>query len=352
MSIPDFKLRELQPSDSAQLTKLITEFDGDLTTRFQVNPFDAIVSGTEYETTGVVVEASDIDGFVGMGTVRFGAAQYNNEVLPFAFLDGLKVNKDFRGLGLGYQIANWRVQQARARFGENCLIVTGMLYDNYASHGVASKWCREFLEAASDVLIVPTRTQPPATLSGIEVREIKASEYEEFAQKQNKFYSQYNLYPPSSPASISHALEISVDSKKPYRYFVAVDTSGNLMAGAQTWARGMLKSDTFNNPPAPMRVMNKVLHILPPDFTIRDISVSGLWYEPGKFSVARHLWEMMRWLCRDQGTTLVAGFDARDKTARVVNAKPWHQPRPKITFALHAPIEIDRKKLIFNPGRV
>jgi hypothetical protein len=94
------------------------------------------------------------------------------------------------------------------------------------------------------------------------------------------------------------------------------------------------------------------LHILPPDFTIRDISVNGLWYEPGKFSAAQYLWEMMRWLCRDQGTTLVAGFDSRDKTVQVVNAKPWHQPRPKITFAIHAPTEIDRKKLIFNPGRV
>ena len=31
-----FMLRALQPSDSPALVKLITEFDGDLTTRFQV----------------------------------------------------------------------------------------------------------------------------------------------------------------------------------------------------------------------------------------------------------------------------------------------------------------------------
>jgi GNAT superfamily N-acetyltransferase len=352
MNIPEFKLRELQASDGATVSKLITEFDGDLTTRFQVNPYDAIVSGTEYETTGVVVESSDFDGLIGMGTVRFGKAQFNGDVLPFALLDGLKVNKDFRGLGLGYQIANWRVQKARDLFGENCLIITGMLYDNYASHGVASKWCNEFLESASDVLIIPTRARPPATVSGIEVREIKTNEYEQFARKQNTYYNHYNLYPPASPASIAHALEVSVDGKKPYRYYVAVDKGGNLVAGAQTWARGMLKSDTINHPPPPLRMMNSLFHLMPPDFIIRDISVHGLWFEAGQFTAARYLWEMMRWLCKDQGTTLTAGFDSRDRTARVVNAKPWHQPRPKLTFALYAPTEIDRTKLLFNPGRV
>jgi hypothetical protein len=39
--------------------------------------------------------------------------QYNGEILPHAFLDGLKVHKNFRGQGLGYQIANWRIQQAK-----------------------------------------------------------------------------------------------------------------------------------------------------------------------------------------------------------------------------------------------
>lgn len=352
MVTDNFSLRELHRSDSAALAKLITEFDGDLTTRFQVDPYAAIVSGTEFETTGVVVESPDFDGLIGMGTVRFGNAQFNGQVIPFAFLDGLKVKEDFRGLGLGYQIAEWRVQKARERLGENCLIATGMLYDNYASHGVASKWCNVFLEAASDVLIVPTRSNHPNPISGIDVREMDADEHEEFATRQNAYYRHHNLYPPSTPDSIAHALDVEVEGRKPYRYFVAVDAGGNLLAGAQTWARGILKSDTVNDLPATMRMMNKILHLLPPDFVIRDTAVNGLWYDAGQFQAARHLWEMMRWLCRDQGTTLVAGFDSRDSTARVVNVKPWNQPRPRITIAIHTPSEIDRKRLVFNPGRV
>ena len=352
MGTQRFTLRELQPSDSPALVKLITEFDGDLTTRFLVDPYQAITAGTENRTRGVVVEATGYDGLIGMGTVRFSNVQYNGEILPHAFLDGLKVQKEFRGKGLGFQIANWRVQKAKEEYGDQCVIGTGMLHDNHASHAVASKWCREFAESAVDALFVPTLARRPKSLAGVTVREIKPEEYEEFAHKQNEFYSGYNLYPPSSPISIANALSVSVEGKKPYRYYVAVDARGNLLAGAQTWARGVLKSDTFNNPPPALRLLNKVLHLLPPGFIIRDVAVSGLWYESGQIKTGQFLWEMMRWECRDQGTILAAAFDARDPARDVVTMKPWHQPRPKITFALHAPTQMQRDRLLFASGRV
>jgi predicted N-acetyltransferase YhbS len=352
MDTEKFTLRELQPSDSPALVKLITEFGGDLTTRFQVDPYNAIISGTENRTRGVVVEYAGYDGLVGMGTVRFSKVQFNDEVLPLAFLDGLKVQKEFHGNGLGYQIASWRIQKAREELGDQCVIGTGMLHDNHASHAVASKWCREFAESALDVRFVPMLTRKPKSLAGVDVREINSAEYEEFTHKQNTFYRQYNLYAPGSPDSILNALGVSVEGKKPYRYFAAVDIHGNLLAGAQTWARGLLKSDTVNNPPRFLRVLNKVVHLLPPDFTLRDIAVSGLWYESGHIKIAQFFWEMLRWECGDQGTILTAVFDSRDPAMNVVTLKPWNQPRPKITLAIHGPAPIQRDRLLFASGRV
>ena len=352
MSTQKLTLRELVPADSLALVKLITEFGGDLITRFQVDPYLAIISGTEFRTRGVVVECAGYDGLIGMGTVRFSMVQYNNEVLPLAFLDGLKVKEEFRGNGLGYQIASWRIQKAREEFGEQGVIGTGMLHDNHASHAVASKWCREFAEAAFDVRFVPMRTRRPKALSGLTVREIDFDEYEEFTHKQNNFYRRYNLYAPSSPNAIANALDVSVEGKKPYQYFAVVDADGNLLAGAQTWARGLLKSDTVNNLPSLLRILNKVVHLLPPDFTLRDVSVSGLWYESGQMKVAQFLWEMLRWECRDRGTILATAFDSRDPAMDVVKLKPWNQPRPKITIAIHAPSLLDRDRLLFASGRV
>ena len=105
-----FKLRAMEASDSQAVASLITEFGDDITTRFSVDAFAAITSGTEFPTSGVVVEASGQNGLVGMGTVRFNHVQFNGEILPLAFLDGLKVRKDFRRQGLGYKIADWRLQ--------------------------------------------------------------------------------------------------------------------------------------------------------------------------------------------------------------------------------------------------
>src|SRR5260221_12874907 len=111
MGTQKFNLRELQSSDSPALVKLITEFDGDPTTRFQVDSYGAIIFGTENRTRCVVVECEGYDGLVGMGTVRFSKVQFNDEVLPLAFLDGLKVQEEFRGQGFGYQIAGCGIQK-------------------------------------------------------------------------------------------------------------------------------------------------------------------------------------------------------------------------------------------------
>lgn len=347
-----FSLRELQPADSLAVAKLITEFDGDLTTRFQVDAYEAIAAGTEFQTIGVVAECEGYDGIVGMGTLRFGKVQFNGDTLPFAFLDGLKVHKDFRGNGLGYELAKWRVDKAREFYAEQCVLATGMLYDNYASHAVAAKWCREFAESALHVVIIPTRSSPPKPLSGVTVRELDVAEYEEFAFKYTQFHKKYNLNAPVDPASIAHALNVSVEGRKPYRYYAAVDRQGNLLAGAQTWARGLLKADTVNHLPASLQMMNKLLHLFPADLTIRDINVGGLWHEAGHMDIAKYLWESIRWECRDQGTTITAGFDARDPLRQAPALKPWHQPRPQITLAIHGPSPIDRSKLFFSLGRV
>ena len=232
------------------------------------------------------------------------------------------------------------------------MIGTGMLHDNHASHAVASKWCREFAESAFDVRLVPMLTRKPKPLVGITIREIEPREYEEFAVKQNAFYKSHNLYAPNDSTTIAHALGVSADGKKPYRFFVAVDSQGNLLAGAQIWARGILKKDTINNPPPPLRILNQVLHLLPSDFTVRDVAVNGFWYEADQLKVAQYLWEMLRWECRNLGTTLAASFDSRDPAMNVTTLKPWHQPRPKITIAIHAPTVINRDQLLFSSGGV
>ena len=346
------RLRQMQPSDSAAVTGLITEFDGDLTTRFLVDPYAAITHGTENETVGVVVEVEDHMGLIGMGTMRMYRAQFNGELMPMAFLDGLKVQPEFRGQGLGWRIAEWRVLHARDRFGDRSVIATGMLHDNSASRGVAKKWCHEFIDKAFAVWMMPVMGKPPRAPEGLRGCVIEPGQYEEFSAKQNAFFREYNLYQPHDPESIARVVAVEVDGRRPYRFYAVADSHGNMLAGAQSWARGMLKSDTINSIPTPVRVLNRFVHLIPDDMVMRDIAITGVWHAEGRIDAARFLWEWMRWAGRDQGTTLAVAFDPRDPTKEAVKLKPWHQPRPEITMAVNGPEEVDRGRLIYVSPRV
>ena len=250
-------------------------------------------------------------------------------------------------------VVNWLsgASSRRAAYGDDCVIRAGMAWDNHASRAVAMKWCREFIEPVP-VIIVPTRSRPPRALTGITVRAVEPREYGELAAKQNAFYRDYQLYTPTDAEAIATCLRIAPDGQRVYRYVVAVDAAGHLLAGARTWSRGRLKADTINRLPLPVRLINRLVHLLPADYVIREIGVSRLWHEPGLARVARYLWEELRWQSRDQGTTLAIGFDARDPVREAVRLKPWHQPRIEVALALHGPTPIDRGRLPHVVGRV
>ncbi len=348
-----FNLRALQPSDGPALDKLIVDFDGEMVTSFLVDTYSALIFGVENATLGVGVECAGVDGLIGVGTVRFTQAQFNGEILPLAFLDGLKVHKDFRGQGLGLRIAQWRIQQAREAFGERCVIATGMLRSNAASHAVAAKWCREFIDSAFRPLFLPIHTRrPPASMGGMSARELAPGEFAEFALKQNAYYRDQNFFAPDDAHSIAHAAGLVVEEQRPYRFFAVVDSRGSLLAGAKIWLRGLLKSDRFVHLPLPLRMLNRVAPLLPRDLVIRDASVITFWCQSGGTKIARYLWECLHWELKDLATTIVVSLDPRDPSRRLIPRAPVLMPRIDISLAVRGPVPVDREKLIFGVGRL
>lgn len=329
-----FTLREIQPADSAALAELVALSDGGMTTHFVHDAFTTITQGAGVRTVGVVAERAGYAGLVGMGSVRFGAARFNGQRLPFAMLDNLKVRPEFRRQGLGRQLAEWRVRRARAEFGDDGLIVTGMLPHNHASRAVAQGWAREFVEPMTG-LGAPMRSRPPEAIPGTTVREARPDEYAALAASQNAFFAAYNGYDPVSDEQMARLVGKSPIDRPLYRFFVAVDAAGNLLAGARAWYRGLLKVDR-----------------LPTDDVLREVSVQGLWHLPGQLRSAQHLWEWLRWLCRDDGTTLSITFDPRDPTRDAVTLEPGHELQFNIALALRGPTPIDRSRLFYGLNRV
>lgn len=344
-------LREMQPSDSAAVSKLIADPYGFITTHFLIDAYTAITAGTEDRTSGVVAECEGYEGLVGMSTVRFGQGLYNGQLLPFAGLDSLQVEQAFRGQGVGRQLVEWCLNRTRAEYGAACARFSGTTTDNHASRATLKSWAREIIEPIH-VVIVPVRQRPPQTVSGITVREAEAAEYDEFAAKQNAFYEKYNAYPPTDAGGMAKLANMAPGGQRIYRFFVALDAAGNLLAGARAWLRGLLKVDKINNPPLPLRVVNSLIRLIPPDYIMREISVNGFWYGADKLAVAQKLWEEMRWQCRAYGTMLTISFDPHDPARSAVKLKPWHQPRPKVVVAIQGPAPVDRQRLLYSLGRV
>ena len=344
-------LRKMLPADSAAIRDLIADPNGFLTTHFLIDAYTAITAGTEDRTIGVVAECEGYNGLIGMSTLRFGKGQFNGQLLPFAGLDNLQVEKEFRGQGLGGQLIDWCVKRAREEYGDECVLFSGTTTDNQASRATLKRWGREFI-GPIHVAIMPVRQHPPKSVSGITVREAAPQEYDEFAAKQNTFYENYNAYTPTNVDTIAKLADMLPGGKRVYRFFVALDASGNLLAGARAWFRGLLKIDKINDPPLPLRVMNSIFHLVSSDYVIRDIGVNGFWYEPDKLHIAQNLWEEMRWQCREHGTILVISFDPRDPARNAVKLKPWHQPRPEIVVVVQGPKPIDRDRLLYSLGRI
>ena len=345
-----FTLREMQSEDSAGIANLITEPDSDMTSRFVLDAYTVMVKQDTRQTVGVVAETNEFDGLVGLATVTFGTMRFEGEVLPYALLASLKVHEQFRKRGLGSRLARWRIDRAREAFGEQGVIITGMQSTNDASRGTATKWCRDFFEPLQ-VAPVPLRKRPPQPLAGITIREARTEDYEEIVEKQNQFYADYNLYEPVTAESLAEIVRYSPIDTPINQYFVAVNAGGDIMAGAKVRNQGQLIVDQLNNPPTPIRLLNPILRLFPPDFVLRMAGLTNLWFVSGQEAAASYLWQSIRYLNRDSANVFAVNYDPRGPIEPILELKPWNQPRPQVTYALHGPVPLNQEKLVFVADR-
>lgn len=338
-----YSLREIQPSDSPALSHLMgddPETPGmSMTTRFLVDTYQAW-RALKPDLAGVVAEAPGFEGLAGAATVSFEEIRFEGRMLPSAFLENLKVHHAHRGQGLGTQLARWRADKARERLGADSVILTGTSTDNTASINTMKKWCKQFFSPLA-VAIRPMRRSPPEPLPGITVRPAEARGLPEIAEKSNRFYADYNLYPPLSPEKLATLLNGTFNV---YHYRVAVDGRGNIVAGVMLSERGKLMVEEFRNVPLPLRLMNTVMRLIPDDNRLRLLEAGFLWFD--QLPAAQYLWEHVRWDFRQQASSISAPHDPRSPLKDVFQIKPWHVPKVKLILAINGPVMMDNGKLV------
>lgn len=342
-----YTLRLMQESDGPALVRLMEDDPPSkgmsMTTRFQADAWQ-VWTTLKADTAGVVAEDSTTGEIVGTATVSFEDVLFEGQYLPSAFLENLKVHHSHRGKGLGTQLAQWRIEQARTRFGENGVIMTGTGTDNTASINTMKKWCKQFFSPIQ-VAIRPPLARPPTPMKGVTVRAPETHEYEQLAEKANRFFEAHNLYAPLSAGLLNQKLKSSALNVHDYR--IAVDQAGNILGGIALSNRGKLMLDEISNLPTPLKVANAFLHIVPADGRIRNMEGTCMWFTD--LAAARYLWQSVRYQVRDVASSLSCNFDPRSLVKEVFQIKRWHMPKIELILAIHGPREMDMSKLV-APG--
>jgi GNAT superfamily N-acetyltransferase len=320
-------------------------------TQFLYDPYE-VLRGLHPNMVGVVAEADDHDGLVGMGLVSFGECQYEGEVLPFAYLSSLSVHPSYRRRGIASRLGLWRVEEARRRFremGSEGVIFAGIQGGNTGSLQTAVKWSNKRLDGHTQVGIAKMGSGPPKRVGGLEVRPARDEEFEEIAAKQNRFYGEYNLYPRQTAEELRAWRSETVLGQAIREYMVVVDSRGEIKAGMELTARGDLMNDHVVRLPAALRLANVFLRMVPPDGVTRRISAEGIWCAPGSTEAGRFLWESVRWLWRERGTNLMTFFDPHGLVSQMVTL-PRFAPRSGGSIVLHVPRPMDEGRPVYlNP---
>jgi GNAT superfamily N-acetyltransferase len=318
-------LRRLQPTDSEALRELFA-FSPDggqfaISPQYQIDPCQALIDLSP-NTTGVVAEESGSGKIVGVGLVQIEERYLDGMMVPCALLYSLTVHPSYRRQGIATRLGQWRIAHARQEAGEGVAILAFIQKGNIGSLTAAQKWGRQTSGQYRNSLL-RTRQKPPREAAGLIIREANTDEHDQIARNLNVFYGDYNLYAPQTGRDLTKWLQ-ETPFTRPFRhYYVAVDSQDTLLAGLAVAEQSRIVTMRVQNMPAPARLLNRIVNMVPPDGTLRQLGINKIWYAPEHLSAAQYLWESMRWRLRDRGSHLLCSHDPRGPISKVISLPFW-----------------------------
>jgi GNAT superfamily N-acetyltransferase len=342
-------LRQILPGDSQKLS-LLYQASPDtgriqIAPRYNLDPYSAFTA-LRPDAAGIVAQTPDSDELVGAGFVHFGQCYFESELQGYATLSGVVVHPDYRRQGIASRLAKWRVEHARKRLGEGGLILTAIQRENAGSFAVARMWSKQFVGQIV-AGAVSMRGKPPTPIKGISFQSVQQDQLEAAADGMNAFYSDYNLYEPHTAESLRDWVNRSPFETPINHYYVATNQAGDILAGAAVTEQYRTMEMEVKRLPGSLRLLNKVLKLIPPDGALKQLAISKVWFASDQLQAAQYLWETLRWQWRKKASTMTIYFDSRSPLAKVFRVPFW-MPKSSLTLAVSSPILMQEAKLIYS----
>jgi hypothetical protein len=123
------------------------------------------------------------------------------------------------------------------------------------------------------------------------------------------------------------------------------DETGRIQAGMALAEQYRIVEMQVENLPMVMRLLNRVVKLVPPDGSLRQLSVHKAWFASEQVQAAQYLWETLRWEWRERGNTLTFRYDPHSPLKNIFKTPPWI-PESSFTFAIDGPVPVSEERHI------
>jgi predicted N-acetyltransferase YhbS len=344
----EFTLRPFEPGDGPEIGALLAAEAATtavaMTTRYHHDVYASLLV-QHSEVIGVVATAPGYHGLVGMATAFIDEVQIEGQLLPRAQLENLKVRHDVRRMGLGRELAAWRIAEARRRFGGPGVLMAGVEGTNAASLATARSWASQMMGPLKIVIGPVQRGRP--RLRDIRVRQIDDADVDEVVAGSNAFHADTNLYPRLTADLLRSWLTPADPGGRVRQYRVAVSPAGAILAGALVVQRFELMVDQIDHLPMPLAILSRIFPLVPPDGVIRTAEVMLAWHAPDQLEAGRLLWAGIRHEWHGRATHVATVVDPKSQAAEMCRVSPLTPgPRLKLMVPVDSPVPLSDSKPI------
>lgn len=253
---------------------------------------------------------------------------------PAAFLHSLAVSPEHRRLGIARAMRRWRLDRARTQLRDDIVVVASIQHGNEASLANARQWATQVL---GPIVIGAAPIRPSARPpTGWIERPAHLDELSMAAARLNDFHAGHELWTPLTEEDLWARLVQSPFDTPMRQLWLAIDSSGNPLAGAMFRESFRVSVREIVAPRLAVHIASSVLRVLPRDRTIRLLTVGPMWFAPNREDAARSLLRSVAGSYAGRATHLGFALDPRGPLRRLFPRGPL-APSSRVWIAVTAP---------------